>query len=354
MSLALLLALAWEPSAAPLATLDGLGPEGEALVGEQTSSEVELGVEGAAAGLAWSARVSVHVEGEARLGVEVSSPGARRPVRAEVAGPADAPLSLDVSLPLTRKARRQTGLDALRWTWTLTPELRLEPPPFDPAPPEAWPTRSYALVWDDATLRVNPRDPASAEQLRALPEGRVDPAAQVSPYRVVAHWTAAMVELETTPGARAPHCHDGAAPSRDYPFQLFAPRQDLQPLTARVVTQEHADGSGFTFAAGLALIPEGGGHYRPAIPGLALSIELPEDAVDLRYQPSGHFEVPEAGGWLHPDADGVLGWLDGAPVRGPVTPIVGREGVDELLVTLRTPCAELRLRTDAARVLPAP
>lgn len=354
-----LLALLLQPPALdpPAATLVITGPEGEVLMEEGVSAALDVGLEGRTSDLSWALRVElVDVgAGEVELRAVATSDRDRWPVIASVSGPAGAPLELVLEAPLRRKQRRAAGVDTLRWTVLRTPELRIEPAPFDPLPPDAWPERSYTLVWDDARLRVNPRDASTAEQVRALPEGRTDPGAQASPYRVVAHWDAALVELETTPGDRAPHCHAGAPPSREHPFQLFAPRGDLLPLTAEVVREDFSDGTGFTLAAGLALTPDEVGRYRPALPGVALTLALPEGAVDRRYRPSGHLPIdPAPQWWLHPNADGVLGWLDGQPVYGEAQPVAGRRGVDEVEVTLRWPCAELRLLTDEVQLRPGP
>lgn len=221
-----------------------------------------------------------------------------------------------------------------------------QPAPFEPTLVEAG-GRRYALVWDDAWLYEYPKKP-TREQTRALPEGRVDPMQSVSPYRVVAHWSTAWRELERDPADPWPHCHVGGPPTRPYKRQYYVNEADLSPLTAAPVALRFPDGTALRLSAGVALTGADAG-WRVRVGGLDLVVALPEGAVDYLYAPSTPFPA-EGLAVLRPDASGILGALDGAPVRVDPASAWPLAGLDGALATVRTPCAELTLRIDPARV----
>lgn len=222
-----------------------------------------------------------------------------------------------------------------------------QPAPFEPGIVEAG-GRRYALVWDDAWLYAYPKKP-DREQTRALPEGRVDPMTSASPYRIVAHWSTAWREVERDPADPYPHCHSGAPPARSYKRQYYVNEADLLPLTGAPVDLRFPDGTGLRLSAGVALSPEGEA-WRVRVGGLDWVSTLPEGSVDYAYSPSTPFPEAPATALLQPTPDGVLGTVNGAPVRVDPDSAWALAGLDHGLATVRSACAELTLQVDPARV----
>ena len=89
------------------------------------------------------------------------------------------------------------------------------------------------------------------------------------------------------------------------------------------------------------------------LPGLSFEIPLAEDEVGKIYQPSRHYPDPSGDVRIKPDDDGVIGRMGEQDVRwhGEADPVVvGRGGVDQPIVTVRHPCAEVRVLADAAAI----
>ncbi|MCB9765422.1 MAG: hypothetical protein H6739_36950 [Alphaproteobacteria bacterium] len=339
-----------------LAAPDGLAlkltdPRGEVIAEQLAPLPLALRLEQTLGGQNYT----IAVRSEAGDGITLDVAGPRH------AGSAALPLGegghtvAQVALRAPRAARAEVGQKPLTWTLDVQRIEPLTPLPHDPEPPADWPQRSFALAWDDAGLYADPRDREASERSRVLPEGRQDPATQASPMRVVAHWEARRVELETVVSQPEAHCHINGPPPRGYAFQYFVSRDDLVPVTTREVRVDHPDGSGLTLAAGVAVRPLPDGRYGVTLDGVQFEVDLPEDAVGLQYRPSGHFLRQETGLTLTPDAQGVLGTLGGTEVHGAQPWVVqGRQGLVEPIVTLRTDCAELRLRAEPERLTVAP
>ena len=80
-------------------------------------------------------------------------------------------------------------------------------------------------------------------------------------------------------------------------------------------------------------------------------MDFDEAELGVWYRPSGHFQLVESSQKLVPDASGVVGKVGGKPVffRGGSLSIQGRDGVNDPTLTVRTPCAQVVLKSVAGR-----
>ncbi len=277
----------------------------------------------------YTLRVGAEPEGEeVELSLEllrVRRSGAERRV-AQVATTAAA--GRDIELTLSHRA----GPWSARGQWAAA----IDPPP----PTEPRSARRYVLVWADAGLADDPR--GGAYTPRAELAGRDRAEGALTPFRVVADFSGTILEAEAVSADdTGDHCYFRAIPGvNDWDRQFFLRREDLALVTTREVQLSGPDGSAVTLAAGLALLPEGGG-YRVEIDGLSLVATLPDDAVGSSYRPSRHFPPrPSAPPLSAPE--GRLGEAAGLTITdGGSHGADGLRGIRDPLVTTRAGCVEL-------------
>lgn len=212
-------------------------------------------------------------------------------------------------------------------------------------PPASEPEQNrYVLVWDDASLLVNPKEPKSAVKERELPTGRTTPETQASPMRVVDTWGETHIEAETVLPTSAGHCQTGGPPTEPYALQHYVPLVDVVPkVTAREIAAQFPDRTGYRVAAGVPVVAEGEGTWRVSTGGLSFVINATEEDIAFFYHPSAHFPATEApkslaAGTLGATALGEVVWSGPDPIG-----IVAMHAVKQPVATVRVPCAEVKL-----------
>ena len=113
-----------------------------------------------------------------------------------------------------------------------------------------------------------------------------------------------------------------------------------------------SDGTSVHLAAGVAALPREEGGYDVHVQGLHFVMDFDEEEVGVWYRPSGHFQIVDNAQKLMPDASGVIGQMNGQPVffRGEALSVQGRDGVMEPTLTIRTPCAQVVLKSVAEQI----
>ncbi|MEZ4238416.1 MAG: hypothetical protein R3F59_20150 [Myxococcota bacterium] len=252
-------------------------------------------------------------------------------------------------------------------------------------------TTRYVLAWDDAKLLRNPPEiePAAKDAPKPKPkpkpkkgaedevvvvrelEHRDDPAHQARPMTVVEPYGTRFVKVDSVPAPSSDkHCvvpapmaavAEGDAPAtdapkpalKDEPEPFYVEINNLVPrLTSREVTGKFTDGTGYRVAAGVPVTAESDADdnelYRVNVDGLSFVIQATEEDLAFYYRPTTHLPV-EATRPMSLKAGTV-----GATQLGPVEwegegalPVQGLRGVAAPIATVRTPCAEVRLRPEA-------
>ncbi len=225
---------------------------------------------------------------------------------------------------------------------------------FHPSEPTPGPeSRSrFVLVWDDAPLYRNPRNKRDIEVELELESGRTDRRTQVSPFKAVHSWGTTHYEVESVPLKLEPHCYEGAPPQRSHPFQFYAANIDMVELTTEEVQESFDDGTGYRLAAGVAVETTDTGQW-VRVGDVGLPVQVSEDVLGSLYRPSRHFPAVDTGWTADIEKGGILGeiklgevtWYGDEQAR-----LQGRAGVEDPVVTIRTRCAEVRLRIDGERV----
>lgn len=254
----------------------------------------------------------------------------------------------EASLALAEDQRAELSLSHRAGDWTAVGQWAATSSP--PAPTEPASALRYVLVWADAGMADDPRTGGYAPRAELADRGRADGA--VTPFRVVMEFTGEILEAKAVPADdMSDHCHFRAIPGvNDWDRQFFLQHKDLAQVTAREVTVRGDDGTAITLAAGVALVPEGGG-YRVDLDGLSFVVDLPADAVGTSYRPSPHFpSSPGAPGLSAPG--GILGEAAGVSItdRGGQRTADGVSGVRAPLVVTRAGCLELSLQVDPAQL----
>ncbi len=218
-------------------------------------------------------------------------------------------------------------------------------PPPDPIPaPET--TSRFVRVWDDAQLLASPRNPASATRERELPGGRVDPAAEASPMKVVASWGKTHLEIQTLPAPGPEHCYGtGGPPTDPWPLQFYVARTDAVDVVVRPLSASFPDGTGYVVSPGVAAIrdDEHPGRALVASRGLLLEVPVVEDDLGTIYslgetRSPADIGVAIIGGTAFDTAFGRVAWAGEGPL-----PVSGVERLDHPIATLRAGCIEVRV-----------
>jgi len=217
--------------------------------------------------------------------------------------------------------------------------------PPDPIPAPEAPSR-FVRVWDDAELVASPRNPASAIRERELSGGRVDPAAEASPMKVVASWGKTHLEIQTVPAPGPEHCYGTGGPPPDpWPLQFYVARADAVEVVVRPLSASFPDGTGYVVSPGVAAIRDDEHPDRAVVASSGLLLEVPvvEDDLGTIYtlgelRPPGNAGVSIAEGTAFDTPFGRVEWMGQGPL-----PVSGVEGLDHPIATLRAGCLEVRV-----------
>jgi len=231
-------------------------------------------------------------------------------------------------------------------------------------------TNKYVLAWDDAPMTADPPpkapDPAAPPPKpskkappppppfvkRPLPDGRKDALSQASPIKVVDVYESSHLQAESVPAPGPAHCQAGGPSTDAAPTVRYVSLKDLVPkVPAHGVVGKLPDGTGYTVAAGVPVIPEGD-DWRVQTGGLSFLIKATPEDLAFYYRPSEHFtanpppsQIQLPPGTVGQTALGPVTWSGSAPL-----PVVGMglSGTATPIATIQVPCAEVRLAPDPA------
>ncbi len=143
--------------------------------------------------------------------------------------------------------------------------------------------RGDALLWEDATIYLEPWDTGVSIRLQSFGRGRREEVGRAVPIRIVDSSLRAFVEIEL-PGRTDCTWRRLDADARLTGLRLFVRREDLAPVLVKPFAAQYSDGTRIKVAVGAPVVPVVAGGYMISARGDKLRLPIPHSSVGYLYK----------------------------------------------------------------------